>query len=326
MDDLALASNSRRRLDEFKTSLMEEFEMKDLGMLHWFLGMRVTRDRNRRTLSIDQSQYIDKIVSEHRVSSNRTAWTPMEGGREYVQFDGKSEIAGKYQSLIGSLMYAMCGTRADIAYSVGTLSRFNHNPSSEHHHAALRVLKYLDNTRNFGITYGLNKSVNLVGYSDSGYAGDKDNRRSTAGYVYMFNGGGISWKSKLQSTTAMSSTEAEYMGLGQATKEALWIMGLMEGLGMKKYVSISVFSSNQRDLTTIFSDSMGAIDLAKTTKHHDRTKHIDVRHHFLREHVEKGHVAFQHVRTEFMWADIMTKALGKIKFMACRDGMGIQEV
>jgi len=101
------------------------------------------------------------------------------------------------------------------------------------------------------------------------------------------------------------------MGLGQATKEALWIMGLMEGLGMKKYVSISVFSSNQRDLTTIFSDSMGAIDLAKTTKHHDRTKHIDVRHHFLREHVEKGHVAFQHVETEFMWADIMTKALWK---------------
>ncbi len=116
------------------------------------------------------------------------------------------------------------------------------------------------------------------------------------------------------------------MGLGQATKEALWIKELMEGLGMKDYVSISVLSSNKKDLATIFSDSMGAIDLAKTTKHHDRTKHIDVRHHFLREHVEQGHVAFQHVKTESMWADIMTKALGRIKFIACRDGMGIQEV
>ena len=301
--------------------------MKDLGMLRWFLGMRITRDRNRRTLSIDQSQYIEKIVSSHRASNNRTAWTPMEGGREYVQFDDKSEIIGKYQSLIGSLMFAMCGTRADIAYSVGALSRFNHNPSSEHHNGALRVLTYLDDTKKFGITYGGSpKTANLVGYSDSGYAGDKDNRKSTAGYVYLLNGGAVSWKSKLQSTVALSSMEAEYMGLGQATKEALWIKELMEGLGMKEYVSISVLSSNKKDLATIFSDSMGAIDLAKTTKHHDRTKHIDVRHHFLREHVEQGHVAFQHVKTESMWADIMMKALGRIKFIACRDGLGIQEV
>ena len=165
-----------------------------------------------------------------------------------------------------------------------------------------------------------------MGYSDSGYAGDRDTRKSTAGYLYKMNGGSVSWKSKLQETTALSSTEGEYMALGQALKELLWIKGLLKGLGMLDHLSVSVYSKNKKDMATIFSDSMGAIDLSKTTKHHDRTKHIDVRHHFLREHVENGNVSFQHVGTQSMWADTMTKPLGRVKFIACRDAMGLGEV
>ena len=175
MDDLALASNSREMLDRFKRSLMEKFEMKDLGELRWFLGMRITRDRGRRTLGIDQSQYIDKMVANYQLP-NKTAWTPVEAGHDFVSYDPKSQITKKYQSLIGSLMYAMCGTRPDIAYGVSTLSRFNHNPSSEHYNAALRILKYLEGTRNLGILYGSKGSGRdtVLGYSDSGYADDKD--------------------------------------------------------------------------------------------------------------------------------------------------------
>ena len=107
------------------------------------------------------------------------------------------------------------------------------------------------------------------------------------------------------------------MGLGQAVKEALWLKGLVSELGLHK----------ERDETmTIFSDSMGGIDLAKTTRHHDWTKHIDIRHHFLREHVENRNIELVHVKTEFMWADTLTKLLGRVKFMACRDGMGLMEV
>jgi hypothetical protein len=250
----------------------------------------------------------------------------MEASHDFVLFDGTSQICEKFQSLIGSLMYAMICTRPDIAYSVSTLSRFNHNPSSEHYHAAVRVLRYLDQTSNLGIIFGSEGATQLVGYSDSGYAGDKDTRKSTAGYLYKMNGGSVSWKSKLQETTALSSTEGEYMGLGQALKELLWIKGLLKGLGMLDHLSVSVYSKNKRDMATIFSDSMGAIDLSKTTKHHDRTKHIDVRHHFLREHVENGNVSFQHVGTQSMWADTMTKPLGRVKFIACRDAMGLGEV
>lgn len=316
VDDLAMASNSREMLDGFKKSLMKKFEMKDLGELSWFLGMRITRNRGKRSLGIDQSQYIYKILANYQLS-NRMAWTPMEAGHEFFEYDGKSEITKKYQSLIGSLMYAMCGTRPDIGYAVSTLSRFNHNPSSEHYNAALRILKYLQGTSNLGILYESGGSHNILGYSDSGYADDKQCRRSTAGYVFLLGGGAIAWKSKLQKTTAMSSTEAEYMALGQAVKEALWIKGLMGELELKK---------NEKGTLTILSDSMGGIDLAKTTRHHDRTKHIDVRHHFLREHVENRDVELVHVRTEFMWADTLTKPLGRVKFVACPDGMGLHEV
>jgi hypothetical protein len=315
VDDLALASNSREMLDEFKKSLMEKFEMKDLGELRWFLGMRITRDRGRRTLGIDQSQYIDKMLANYQ-TPNRTAWTPVETGHEFVGYDGESQITKKYQRLIGSLMYAMCGTRPDIAYGVSALSRFNHNPSSEHYNAALRILKYLEGTKNVGILYGSRGSDIVLGYSDSGYGDDKEKRKSTAGYVFLLWGGAIAWKSKLQKTTAQSSTEAEYMALGQAVKEALWLKGLMSELGFKR----------DEGTLTILSDSMGGIDLAKTTRHHDRTKHIDIRHHFLREHVENQSIKLVHVKTEFMWADTLTKPLGRVKFVACRDGMGLLEV
>ena len=315
VDDLALASNSRGMLDGFKKSLMEKFEMKDLGELRWFLGMRVTRDRERRTLGIDQSQYIEKMVSNYQLPT-KTAWTPIEKGHEFIGYDGESQITKKYQSLIGSLMYAMCGTRPDIAYGVSTLSRFNRNPSSEHFNAAIRILKYLEGTKNIGVLYGSKESNTILGYSDSAYGDDKDSRRSTAGYVFLCWGGAIAWKSKLQKTVATSSTDSEYMALGQAVKEALWIKGLVNELGFEE----------GSGTMTILSDSMGSIDLAKTTKHHDRTKHIDIRHHFLREHVEKGDVELIHVKTEFMWADTLTKPLGRVKFMACRDGMGLSEV
>ena len=315
VDDLALASNSRKMLDGFKKSLMEKFEMKDLGELRWFLGMRITRDRERRTLGIDQSQYIEKMVSNYQLPT-RTAWTPIEKGYEFIGYDGESQITKKYQSLIGSLMYAMCGTRPDIAYGVSTLSRFNRNPSSEHYNAAIRILKYLEGTKNIGILYGSKESNAILGYSDAAYGDDKDSRQSTAGYAFLCWGGVIAWKSKLQKTVATSSTDSEYMALGQAVKEALWIKGLVSELGFKE----------GNATMTILSDSMGGIDLAKTTKHHDRTKHIDIRHHFLREHIENKNVELIHVKTEFMWADTLTKPLGRIKFMACRDSMGLSEV
>ena len=123
--------------------------------------------------------------------------------------------------MTGSIMYAMLGTRPDLAYVVSTLSRFNSRPIATHHVAAKRCLRYLQSTKDFGILLGGTGLPHLLGYTDSDWGNDKDTRRSVGGYVFMLYGGAISWKSKRQTVVALSSTKAEYVGCTEAAKEAI---------------------------------------------------------------------------------------------------------
>lgn len=145
----------------------------------------------------------------------------------------------------------------------------------------------------------------LVGYVDFDYAGDLDKRRSTTGYVFTMAGGPVCWRSTLQSTVALSTTEAEYMAVTEAFKEAIWLLGLTKDLGtVQKNVEV-------------FCDSQSAICLAKNQVHHGRTKHIDVRFHFVREIVDEGNVILQKVGTADNPADMLTKVVTGIKFQHC---------
>ena len=318
VDDLVLFSNSRVELDALKHRLMADFEMTDMGPVHWFLSMEIIRDRANRTISLNQTRYLTKVLAELGMQECKGVSTPMDGKLE--SYDGVAEYEEKvyYQHVVGQMMYAMIGTRADICFAVGVLSRFSSNPSPEHLAAVKRVMRYIKSTINYGIVYGTKVDITdkLLGYGDSDWAGDPGTARSTSGYLFTVFGGGVSWRSVLQKTVAQSSTEGEYLAMGQTTREALWIQELMQ--------SLCLLGANEPVI--VFSDSKGALDLSKTTKHHDRTKHINVRHHFLRQHVEEGRVRFIHTPTEFMLADAMTKPLGKEKFAACRDGMGIVEL
>src|SRR5690606_5271105 len=131
-----------------------------------------------------------------------------------------------YQQAIGALLWLMVGTRPDICFVVGYLSRFNANPSEQHWQAVKRVMRYLKGTKNYAITYSGRVQGNWCGYSDASYADDRSTRRSTAGYVFCVSGGAISWSSKQQSVVARSTTEAEYIALAQAAKEAMWLRTL----------------------------------------------------------------------------------------------------
>lgn len=116
-----------------------------------------------------------------------------------------------YRQEVGSLIYLMTDTRPDIAYAVGKLSKFLDNPLQSHCMAAKRVMRYLSGTRSYGIRFDGKQGVEVMGYSDSDYAGCLQSRKSTTGYVFLLAGGAVSWKYKLQSTTATSTCEAEYM-------------------------------------------------------------------------------------------------------------------
>lgn len=225
-----------------------------------------------------------------------------------------------YQQAIGAIMYAMLGTRPDIAYAVTALSQFSHNPGHVHWTGVKRLLRYLRGTIDYKLTYSgsptspanIRSFPTISGFCDADWGSDLNDRRSITGYVFTLAGGAISWQSKKQPTVALSSVEAEYMASTQATKEALWWRTFLKELGV---------SSNSP--TQLFSDSQGSIALAKNPEYHSRTKHIDIQHHFVREHVENRNVHFDFIGTESMVADVLTKPLPRDSHNKFVRGMGI---
>ncbi|XP_070026242.1 secreted RxLR effector protein 161-like [Nicotiana sylvestris] len=170
-----------------------------------------------------------------------------------------------YANVVGNLMYAMVYTRSDISQAVGVISTYMHNPGKEHWQVVKWILQYIHNTVYVGLVFEQEGNQSVVGYCDSDFAGDLDKQRSTTGYVFTFAKALVSWKSTLQSTIALSTTEAEYMTITKAVKEAIWLQGLLKELGIG-HKSI-----------TIFCDSQSAIQLAKNQVYHARMKHINVR-------------------------------------------------
>ena len=167
------------------------------------------------------------------------------------------------------------------------------------------IVRYLRGTAVTAIIFGKisGASHEVAGFVDSNYAADKDKRRSITGFVFTMCGGAISWKSSLQSVVALSTTEAEYIALTEAVKEAIWLRGLVSELGLKQEVVI------------VSCDSSSAIQLSKNPKYHERTKHIDVRIHFIRDEINKGVMNVVNVPSEVNPADMLTKPLPSIRFM-----------
>jgi len=202
-------------------------------------------------------------------------------------------------------MYAMLGTRPDIAFAVGVLSKYSSNPGPIHWDQAVHVLLYLIGTKNHGLTFDGNNqdsddlSSIILGYTDSDWAGDIDTHRSTSGYVFLMCGAAISWSSKLQTSPALSSTEAEYMACTHTAQEAIWLRQLLEQLVFK-----------QSSPTDLLGDNQGAIALAKNPGDHPRTKHIELRYHFIRFAISDGHILLDYIPTSEMAADGLTKGLG----------------
>ncbi|KAG2758708.1 Retrovirus-related Pol polyprotein from transposon TNT 1-94 [Phytophthora cactorum] len=219
-----------------------------------------------------------------------------------------------YRNAVGCLMYLMVGTRPDLAAAVGVLSQFAADPCPTHWQALKRVFRYIQGTKTHGIEFQGSCEDGLQGYSDADWAGDIESRRSTSGYAFMMNGGCISWRSKKQRTVALSSTEAEYMALSEATQEAVWLKVFLCELG----------EMANDEAVKIYEDNQGSIALAKNPEFHKRTKHIDIRYHFVREKVEDGQVVLQYVSTTDMLADIMTKPIPATQFGVLRNKLGIQ--
>eukprot|EP00253_Pinus_taeda_P032625 PITA_32625 len=209
-------------INVLKRKLANSFAMKDLEAAKQILGMRITRDRENRKLTLSHNEYIQKVLKRFNIHNAKPVSTHFSSHfklskemcrKTQEDLDYMSKVP--YASVVGSLMYAMVYTRPDIAHAVEVVSRYMKNPAKEHWMAVKWILIYLKGTTNQALCFGAS-NVSLKGYVDADMAGDRDNRRSTTRYVFTVGGTTVSWVSKIQSVAALSTTEAEYVAATEA--------------------------------------------------------------------------------------------------------------
>jgi hypothetical protein len=214
-----------------------------------------------------------------------------------------------YSSTVGSLMYTMVCTRPDIAHAVGVVSRYMNNLGKEHWEAVKWILRYLRGTSTHVLCFGGSNTI-LQGYVDSYMAGDKDNRRSTRGYVFIVGGTIVSWISKLQNVVSLSTTEVEYVVSTEASKEMIWLHRFMEEFRKKQ--------ENRR----LCCDRESDIHLATNSTFHSKTKHIQLRYHFIQSVLEDGHLKLEKIHTS--QKDMLTKGVTREKLSSFSVSVGLQ--
>ena len=210
-------------------------------------------------------------------------------------------------------MYAAMGTRPDIAFATSTVAQFSENPGWAHWEAVKRIYRYLIGTKELELMYG-GEQRGLVGYVDADGA-SQEHRRAISGYVFMVDGGAVSWSSKKQELVTLSTAEAEYVTQIHAAKEAIWLLRLLT----------EIFHPIDSP-TTLFSDSKSAIALAQDGHYHARTKHIDIWYHFIHYIIKAGTIKLVYCPTDDMTADTLTKALPSVKPKHSAAALGLTTV
>ena len=239
-DDLQITGSSLAEIHAVKQALSERFHMSDLGPCQYYLGITVTCDRKNRILRLGQRAYLEKILRDHKIADCKAAPTPMEtqhledSSRDYQP---TAEFRLQYQSALGSLMYALLGTCPDLAYAVSVVSRYASQPNNSYRQAVKRIFRYIKGTQDLELTFKGPLRA-LEGYTDADWAGDRNTRRSTFGFLFNLGSGAISWSSKRQPTVALSSCEAKYMEQTQAIIEAVWLKSLLDQLNPEDSTSL----------------------------------------------------------------------------------------
>ncbi|KAK1392142.1 hypothetical protein POM88_011198 [Heracleum sosnowskyi] len=236
------------------------------------------------------------------MEDSSTAKTPMPTATKLDKDEtGKKVDITGYRGMIGSLLYLIV-SRPDIMFATCLCARFQSNPKESHLIAVKRIFRYLKGTPNLGIWYPKDTGFDLIGYTDSDFAGCKIDRKSTSGSCQFLGRRLVSWYSKKQHSVSTSTAEAEYIAAGSCCAQILWMRNQLRDYGLL--------------LTKIpiFCDNTSAIAISNNPVQHSRTKHIDIRYHFIREHVMNGTVELHFVPTEDQIADIFTKPLDESTF------------
>lgn len=315
VDDMQVAfhKEDEQEWEEAHMQLKQRFNITNLGESKFMLGMRITRDRQARTIQLDQELYITKALEKFGLDQCKTAPSPAvqtsSNGLPLEDREGAGTASQPtdlklYQEKVGTLLYAAISTRPDISFAVNKLAQSMQAPTVTHAKACDRVLRYLAGTKSAGLLFGRNsnaKVISVSAYADADWGSDHTDRKSITGWVTMVNGDPISWASKKQKVVSQSSCEAELYSEAAAINEIKWLRGLLGEIHM---------SAADDPAPILYGDNQSTQELTRSGIKSERTKHIDIKYHFVTDEVSSGQVRLQWIPTAQQLADVLTKALG----------------
>ncbi|CAL5432597.1 unnamed protein product [Camellia sinensis] len=313
VDDLIFTGNDELMFAEFKNSMLREFDMTDLGRMRFFLGIEVLQRSDG--IYICQRKYALEVLKRFRMENSNSVHNPIVPGcKLFKDENGIGVDETLFKQMVGCLMY-LTATRLDLMFAVSLISRYMAKPTELHLLAAKRILRYLKGTTGLGVFYKKGWCEDLVGYADSDYAGDLEDRKSTSGYVFMLGSGAVAWSSRKQPIVTLSTTEAEFVAAAACASQAVWMKRILEKLSLE-----------ESKCTAILCDNSSTIKLSKNPVLHGRSKHIDVRFHFLRDLTRERAVELVYCGTQDQLADMMTKPLTLDAFQRSRSQLGVCQV
>ncbi|CAI7885955.1 unnamed protein product, partial [Closterium sp. NIES-54] len=302
VDDLVFATADNAGLAHVKSELQKRLTCTDLGELRSYLGLQITWDRARRTITLTQSHMVQEVLQRFDFTYSSPQATPLSTRHSLsaLPSDESVEPSGPYPELVGCLMYLMTCTRPDLAYPLSILARYiapgRHRP--EHMAAAKRVLRYLCSTSGLGLVLGGRSPVVLAGHADTSWVDDSATQRSSQGYTFSLGSGSVLWRSTRSSSVLGSSCEAEIYAGAMAAQELRWLTYLLTDLG-----------EPPRSLPVLYVDNKAMLALCREHRLEHRTKHIALRYFLARELQQRGQLRLAYVASQASTADIFTKAL-----------------
>ncbi|CAM8882206.1 unnamed protein product [Rhodiola kirilowii] len=296
VDDVVLTGTSSQLIAKVKSFIHDKFQIKDLGLLKYFLGLEVARSKDG--IFLNQRKYALDLLADYNFMDCKPIKTPMES-KHNLGLSSAPLIpdAAVYRRLVGRLIYLTI-TRPDLAFPVHILSQFMQVPTEDHLKAAHRVLRFIKMAPAQGLMFPSINDLHLVAFCDADWASCPVTRRSVTGYCMLLGKSLISWKTKKQVVVARSSAESEYRALAGACGEALWLVRLLIDLGVP--VSKPIYT---------YCDNQAALHIARNPVFHERTKHVEIDCHFVRHHVNSGFLLPAPISTVEQPADLFTKPL-----------------